>query len=161
MFFIHNLWGSYIKSLLQVEELVNGTGIFVKRESKSNILDSSSSETSAARMFLAAVFNPEALRDCSLMGKDAKGPLGKPEQKRKGLYRPGLSAVLSKCFHVSQDLSFFIMFIFLFGILYFVEAAKALAKENRWDYCCPTYVKKQLGTYQSEQRRLHKLNANQ
>jgi len=83
----------------QVEDVLgkNKSGIYVKKEAKANILDNASSHTSAARMYLAAIFTPEAIRNCSLMGKEAKGPLGKPEKRRPGLYRPGLSAALSKC----------------------------------------------------------------
>ncbi|KAK3924616.1 Putative BEN domain-containing protein B1 [Frankliniella fusca] len=64
---------------------------------------SARSHTSAARGFLVGVFTTDALKECSLKGNLSKGPLGKTNEARPGLFGPGLAAVLGAARQLAKD----------------------------------------------------------
>ncbi|KAK3929702.1 Putative nuclease [Frankliniella fusca] len=76
-----------------VEEIVKHSGVYIKTEAKRLIKQHCCSHSAAARNFMAAVLTPKAITECSIMGKLAKSPLGKPVQQREGLFRPALNAI--------------------------------------------------------------------
>ncbi|KAK3912494.1 Putative BEN domain-containing protein B1 [Frankliniella fusca] len=114
-----------------VEEIVKHSGVYIKTEAKRLIKQHCCSHSAAARNFMAAVLTPKAITECSIMGKLAKGPLGKPVQQREGLFRPALNAIL--------------------------DASRRLAKQKAFQIKDDTVIKKEMGTYQSEQRALARL----
>lgn len=79
-----------------MEKLNKKCNIYVAKGVKEIARSRSISHSSAARSLLSAVFKHDAIINCSIMGKPAKAPQGKPGETRPGLFRPGLDAVLSE-----------------------------------------------------------------
>jgi hypothetical protein len=80
-----------------VKEIYKDSGILANADALAKIRQQAVTHAGVARNLMCTVFTEEALRKCSLMGKPAKGPLGKPAECRPGLYRPAVDAVISKC----------------------------------------------------------------
>jgi hypothetical protein len=72
------------------------THVYVPASALSAVKRGSKNATSAARQLMDAVFHETALATCSVRGKIAKGPLGRPSVRRNALDSAGIDAILGK-----------------------------------------------------------------
>ena len=80
--------------ILQVIELVKGSGIYVNKFEMTNVQNMSKKQTELARAMLKVVFKDEALMTCSRTGRKPKS--GNKENVRPGLHKTGMDTILSK-----------------------------------------------------------------
>ncbi|KAK3910316.1 Halomucin [Frankliniella fusca] len=86
-----------------VVELLPGTKIFVDEDSLELLTSKRFTHSSLARGMLELVFTTKALVSCSLQGQTQRGPVGKTERSRPGLYKHAVETLEKKVRSICRD----------------------------------------------------------